>query len=280
MDPCAHRLANAMIGNPADAAALEIALVGPDLEFEDERIVVATGAEIELGVDGHPQQMNTPFVVPSGATLHCGGRRRGARAYLGIAGGIATPLVFRSRATHVPSGLGCVDGRALRAGDRVPLGEPRQYRRPAVGRVPFEPPDGHATVRVLPGPQIDRFAPDVLDTLRSRPYTLDARSDRMGFRLQGPVLAHAGDAEMLSEATCLGGLQVPAGGQPILLMADRQTTGGYPMVAAVISADIHLAAQLAAGDTISIVPCTFREAIAALIAQEQALMAFESNRGR
>ena len=136
--------------------------------------------------------------------------------------------------------------------------------------VPFFP------VRILPGPQLDRFAADALDALQSAPYVVHPTSNRMGFRLQGPTLKHEGDAEMLSDATPLGALQVPAAGQPILLMADRQTTGGYPIIATVISADIGLAGQLAPGDSIAFVVCSLRDAMAALIAQEQALMALES----
>jgi len=137
-----------------------------------------------------------------------------------------------------------------------------------------------ARVRVLPGPQLDRFAPDALDILQSAPYVVDANSNRMGFRLQGPALPHAGDAEMLSDATPLGAVQVPAMGQPILLMADRQTTGGYPSIATIITADIGLAGQLAPGDSISFVVCSLRDAMAALIAQEQTLMVLESGERR
>ena len=137
-------------------------------------------------------------------------------------------------------------------------------------------PDGRATVRILPGPHADRLAPDALDVLQSAPYVLDASANRMGFRLHGARLRHAGDAEMLSDATPLGALQVPAAGEPILLMADRQTTGGYPSLATVISADIRLAGQLAPGDSIVFVVSSRREAMAALIAQEQALMALEA----
>jgi antagonist of KipI len=123
---------------------------------------------------------------------------------------------------------------------------------------------------------VARFAADALDELQSAPYIVDVASNRMGFRLQGPMIRRAGDAEMLSEATHLGALQVPSAGQPILLMADRPTTGGYPIVATVISADIGLAGQLAPGDSMSFVVSTLKEAMAALIAEEQALMAFES----
>lgn len=289
MDPCSHRLANLMVGNESDAATIEVTLVGPEVEFDDERIAAVTGADFELAVDGRSTAMNAPFAVPGGSVLRFGTRRRGARAYLAISGGIAVPPVLGSRSTHVPSAMGGLDGRSLRAGDRLPLGkrgresfraalsgqksgESRLFSTPKMTPVPFSP----ATVRILPGPQLDRFASDALDALQSVAYIVDTNSNRMGFRLQGPVLRHAGAAEMLSDATTVGALQVPTGGQPILLMADRQTTGGYPSLATVISADIGLAGQLAPGDSISFVVSTLREAMAALIAQEQALMAFES----
>jgi antagonist of KipI len=278
MDPRAHRLANTLVGNDIDAATLELTLLGPEMEFDDERIAVVVGADFEVAVDGRAMPVNVPFAVGPGSVLRLGSRRRGARAYLAIAGGIAVPPVLNSRATHLPSAMGGLEGRPLRAGDRLPLGKR--------GRTPFSPkkgydpfflaPDGHATVRILPGPQLDRFAPEALDVLQSAPFVVDAASNRMGFRLRGPVLRHAGDGEMLSDATTLGALQVPPAGQPILLMADRQTTGGYPSLATVISADIGLAGQLAPGDSIAFVVSTVREAMAALIAQEQALMAFES----
>ena len=294
MDPRSHRLANMLVGNEAEGATIEATLVGPEVEFEDDRIVAVTGADFELTVDSRAMPINAPFAVRTGSVLRFGNHRRGARAYLAITGGIAVPPVLASRSTHLPSAMGGLDGRPLRAGDRLPLGkrgresfsaalsgqingEPRPLSALKMTPVPFfGVPDGRATVRILPGPQLDRFAPDALEILQSVPYVLDANSNRMGFRLQGPTLRHAGDAEMLSDATPLGALQVPAAGQPILLMADRQTTGGYPSIATVISADIGLAGQLAPGDSISFVVSTLREAMAALVAQEQALMAFES----
>ena len=143
---------------------------------------------------------------------------------------------------------------------------------PKIGRAV---PHGHAQVRVLPGPERERFDDDALDALQSAAYTVASESDRMGFRLRGPRLGHAMGADIISDATPLGVLQVPASGQPVLLMADRQTTGGYPKIATVISADISLAGQLGPGDTIAFSVCSRREAMAALIAQERTLMAFE-----
>jgi biotin-dependent carboxylase-like uncharacterized protein len=279
MDPRAHRLANALVDNEPEAATLEISLVGPELQFDDARTVAVAGAVFEMVVDGRPVPPNAPFVVSAGSVLRFGSRLRGARAYLGVSGGIAVPLVFGSRATHVPSAMGGLDGRPLRAGDRLALGSfgPRRRLTPAISEiVDLEPTDRAGVVRILPGPHHDRFAADALDALQTVPYVVDQRSDRMGFRLRGPRLEHAGEAEMLSDATTLGGLQVPPDGQPILLMADRQTTGGYPIVATVITADIGIAGQLAPGDAITFVLASFGEAMAALIAQERLLMAVES----
>jgi antagonist of KipI len=277
MDPLSHRLANLLVGNRVDAASLEITLLGPELEFQTERVIAICGAEFQVTMDGKPVQSNAAVLAAAGTRLKFGARRRGARAYLAVAGGIDVPPVLGSRATHVISAMGGFNGRPLRAGDRLPLGTAPTPQRTA--SPPADPvlslPDGHATVRVLPGPQAERFASDALDVLQSAPYVIAQNSDRMGFRLDGPRLTHAAGADIISDATPLGVLQVPASGGPILLMADRQTTGGYPKLATVIAADLPLAAQLAPGDRISFAVCTLRTAMAALIAQERVLLAME-----
>ena len=280
MDPVSHRLATALVGNERESAALEITLLGPELEFEDERLVAVAGAEFELSLDGRPVPSNAPFIVAIGSRLRFGTRRLGARAYLAVSGGIAVPPTLGSRSTHLVSAMGGLNGRALTAGERLPLGEPALAQRtalaPQTALVPL--PDRHARLRILPGPQVDYFSADALDVLQSAPYAVAQNSDRMGFRLKGPRLTHARGADIISDATPLGVLQVPASGLPILLMADRQTTGGYPKIATVISADISVAGQLAPGDAISFSVCSPREALAALIAQERALMAVEASR--
>jgi len=285
MDPCSHRIANALVGNDASAATLEIMLVGPEVEFEDERLVAVAGAEFLLTLDGRVESGNAAFVAPAGSRLRFGSRGRGSRSYLAIAGGVAVTPTLGSRSTHVISRTGGLDGRALAAGDRLPLGEvnvvsrrrlvggPVSVRQLVAGITAL--PDRHARVRVLPGPQRERFAGEALDALQSAPYTITNDSDRMGFRLHGPLLAHKFGADIISDATPLGVLQVPSSGQPVLLMADRQTTGGYPKIATVITADIGIAGQLGPGDTISFEVCSRRSAMAALIAQERALMALD-----
>lgn len=277
MDPVSHRLANALVGNPRDAAALEITLIGPELEFESERIVAVAGAEFDVTVDGKPAPSTAAFIVAPGMHVRFGARQRGARAYLAISGGIAVPPTLGSRSTHVISAMGGLDGRPLRAGDRLPLGQ--VAKTSGAARPPEEPiiplPEKRAELRVVPGPQQEYFAADALDVLQSGPYTIASNSDRMGFRLSGPRLVHARNPDIISDATPLGALQVPASGQPILLMADRQTTGGYPKIATVIAADMARAGQLGPGDEIVFAPCTMKEALAALIAQEQALLRVE-----
>jgi antagonist of KipI len=280
MDPMSHRLANALVGNPREAAALEITLLGPELEFEDERVIAVAGAEFALTLDGKAVPYSAPFVVSAGSHLRFGERRRGARAYLAIAGGIAVAPVLGSRSKHLVSAMGGAAGRALAAGDHLPLGDPSRIDGTPLAPQPaaITLPERHARLRVLPGPQREYFSGDALDALQSGPYTIGQNSDRMGFRLAGPRLAHARGADIISDATPLGVLQVPASGQPILLMADRQTTGGYPKIATVIAADIAVAGQLGPADTIEFAVCTPAEALAALIAQERTLMAVEAGR--
>lgn len=276
MDPVSHRLANALVGNGRGAALLEITLIGPELEFEDERLVAITGAQFELWLDGRQAPSQAPFTVCAGSRLRFGSRQLGARAYLAVSGGIAVPETLGSRSTHLVSAMGGVGGRALVGGDRLPLGDPSSDGPALAPHDAIAPlPDRHATLRVLPGPQVDYFTPDALDVLQSAPYVVAGNSDRMGFRLQGPRLTHARGADIISDATPLGVLQIPASGQPILLMADRQTTGGYPKIATVIAADMAVAGQLAPDDTITFAVCTRADAMKALIAQERVLMAVE-----
>jgi len=279
MDPYSHRLANVLAGNDADAATLEVTIAGPELEFEDARIVAVTGALFDVTIDNRSIAPRSAAEVSAGSILRFGRKLRGARAYVAISGGINTPVAFGSRATHLPSGIGGLDGRPLRSGDRLPLGTWARPSRPASrthmadSSSAFSLPDGHATLRVLPGPQLDRFSPAAWDVLQSSSYRLASDSNRMGYRLAGPSLETPGKLDVISDATPLGVLQVPPSGQPILLMADRQTTGGYPKIAAVISADISVAAQLGPGDTVRFAACSTQDAFAALIAQERSLMA-------
>ena len=270
MDEYAHRLANDLVGNPDSAAALEITLLGPEIRSDAEALCAATGATFELAVDGVPVPMNAPFTVGAGSRLRFGNRLAGSRAALAVRGGIDLPPAFGSRATSLVSRLGPFGGRALRAGDVLPLGsDPGGAPGPA-GR-PMRLPAGGARVRVVMGPHDAMFTATAVETLLTAPFAITTQSNRMGYRLQGPALAHVGSAEILSDATPMGSVQVPGSGQPILLMADRQTTGGYPKIATVIAADLPVVGQLAPGDWIRFIAVTRGAALEALQAREARL---------
>ena len=274
MDSMAHRLANALVGNAPTAATLEVTLIGPELRADRALVVAVAGAAFVLGVDGRAAPHLTAFALAPGATLRFGERRAGSRAYLAVAGGIDTPPVLGSRATHLLSGMGGLDGRALVRGDVLPLGPAPTDVAPRRAS-PASPPPAAGLVRslrVMLGPQDTWFSPHAIDTLLNEVYRVSTQSNRMGFQLEGPLLAATRADGPLSEPVPFGALQVPAGGSPILLMADRQTAGGYPKIATVISADLPLAGQLGPGDIVRFAACTRTEARAALIARERELL--------
>jgi antagonist of KipI len=271
MDAYSHRLANRLVRNEDHVAALEITLVGPELEASGELLCAVTGAQFELVLDGRPVPCGRAFVMKSGSRLHFGRRVTGARGSLAVSGGIDVAPVLGSRATSLVSRMGPFGGRALVVGDVLPVG-----RVPIGGDAgqtgqPLGLPQGGARLRVMPGPHQKMFSAAALDLFFSVPFTVTTKSNRMGYRLEGPALEQVGTSDILSDATPLGSVQVPKSGQPILLMADRQTTGGYPKIATVITADTPLAGQLGPGDWVRFAPCTRVEAITALRRLEQRL---------
>jgi antagonist of KipI len=270
MDVYSHRRANRLAGNPDGTAALEVTLIGPELESDSEIVCAIAGARFAITVDGHPVDANGAFVAHAGARVRFGARHSGARATLAVRGGFDVPQTLGSRATSLVSRMGPFGGRALAAGDVLPVGAAAGIARRKAG--PAMPlPAGGAHVRVVLGPHDALFTREAVDTLLGSRFTVTPQSNRMGYRLEGPALRRVGSADILSDATPFGSLQVPASGQPILLMADRQTTGGYPKVATVISADLPLAGQLAPGDWVQFTACTPDAARAALRAQEATL---------
>ena len=272
MDVYSHRLSNLLVGNPPDAAGLEITLIGPELEFEAAALVAVCGAEFDLSANDQTIPHGTAVVLSAGTRLQFGRRHAGARAYLAIAGGVQTPILLGSRATHLVSAMGGINGRPLAAGDRLDC--IAYTGSPHVRRAPYTtlPLAGRARIRVLPGPQAEWFSDEARATLTSVSFRVSPRSNRMGYRLEGPRLALSRQDEPISEPLAFGAIQVPAAGEPILLMADRQTAGGYPKIASVIAADLPVAGQLAPGDRIEFAWCTRQEAAAALIARERPLL--------
>lgn len=271
MDSYSHRLANRLVGNDADAAALEITLVGPELDADGDVLCAVCGAHFGITAGGRRVALNQVFELHRGDRLKFGERTAGARATLAVRGGFDVPAVMGSRATSLISSMGPLGGRAVSAGTVLPLGRAGATALPTEACVPLRLPEGGARLHAIPGPHEALFASQALDVFFSARFTLSTKSNRIGYRLDGPVLAHGPNADILSDATPMGSVQVPKSGQPILLMADRQTTGGYPKIATVIGADLPLAGQLAPGDWVSFAPCTRKEAVEALHRLERRL---------
>jgi antagonist of KipI len=270
MDAYSHRLANQLVMNDEHAAALEVTLLGPEIEAVGDVRCAVAGAEFELYAGEQRVPCGRVFELKNGSRIRFGRRVAGARATLAVRGGIDLPATFGSRSTSIISRMGPFGGRALSPGDVLPIGRLHaRGDRPGAAH-PLTLPRGGARLRAIPGPHDALFPPDAFDLFFSARFTVTPQSNRMGYRLEGPALPTSG-ADILSDATPLGSVQVPKSGQPIVLMADRQTTGGYPKIATVITADIPLAGQLAPGDWIRFAPCTRTEAVAALHRLERRL---------
>jgi antagonist of KipI len=252
LDRVSHALANRAVGNAPEAGALEITLAGPELRLEQPTLVAVSGAELAASLDGHPVEVLTPIEASAGSMLRFGNRTRGARAYVAFAGGVTSLRRWPVRPLAA--------GQVLPLNSAVPATRGVVHARPAL-------PNGGARLRVMRGPQDDQLPADAFDILVRSRFTISPQSNRIGFRLSGPAVPAAPGA-MISDATFPGGVQIPPSGEPILLMADRQTTGGYPQLAVVITADLPVAGQLLPGDWVEFVPTTRAEAIEALTAQD------------
>jgi antagonist of KipI len=269
MDPFALRIANALVANQEDAAGLEITLRGPALRFEQDLLIAICGADLTPQIDGYPVKTWRPLAVRRGSVLRFGEPQRGCRAYLAIAGGIDVPPVMGSRSTYLRAQIGGLEGRALRAGDVLTLfpsseSAARRVQRwlDAVTPAPLFCPswsvadnqpvanDSAIVVRVLRGAQFNWFDAASQQSFFAAEFEITPQSDRMGYRLAGPQLRLVSDREMISEAVTVGTVQVPPAGQPIVLMADRQTTGGYPKIADAATVDFSALAQARPGDKI------------------------------
>ena len=294
MDTLALRVANLLVGNNEDAAGLEITLLGPTLRFETDHLLALTGANLSPTLDGQPAPMHRPIAVRAGTVLAFGAARAGCRTYLAVAGGLAVPLVLGSRATYLRAALGGWHGRALQAGDNLPVFEPtamgrrlRQAVAPASlaaswasarwtpGPALCPHPHPQPLIRAVRGPEYGQFAEASQQAFWREPFTITPAADRMGYRLSGPALERATTPELLSSAVTFGTVQVPPSGQPIALLADAQTTGGYPRLAQVITADFPALAQARPGQQLRFQEVSLAEAQALYLAQERRLWAFQ-----
>nr|WP_320147534.1 biotin-dependent carboxyltransferase family protein [uncultured Anaeromusa sp.] len=274
MDRYACRAANILVGNEPEAAVLEMTLMGGSFQFAEAVWVAACGADMEATLDGQTVKNWSAFLAPAGSELTFGFAVSGCRSYLAVRGGFEVPVVLGSRSTYTRGRIGGVEGRALRAGDVLQAAAPAagakapQKRRLPPSCIPAY--GGELTLRVLLGPQDDFFTSQGLKTFLDSSYLISDEADRMGYRLQGEKIEHKGKADIVSDALCFGAIQVPGHGMPIVMMADRQTTGGYAKIGTVIGPDLALLAQAKPGDMVRFAACSEEEAIEAL-RQEQSL---------
>jgi antagonist of KipI len=300
MDPVAHRIANALVGNPATCATLECTVLGPELVFGRDSLVALYGAAFEAKADKKTFPRNRPVLLRAGTVLATGAASRGARAYLAIAGGFRVPEVLGSLSTYIPAGFGGLAGRALKAGDVISgasdLRELSTARFGSIGRKAVHEVSGMRTVRwsapeltlpygdgftvrAMEGRHYAQFDAASKDAFFGETWRVSPDSNRMGYRLKGPQLARAKAVDVLSEPTCLGTVQVPNDGIPIALMADHQTTGGYPKIAEIAGVDIPGLAQLAPGGQVRFVKCTVTEAEEARRAMQAQVRLIEQSLG-
>ena len=268
MDPLSLRIANLLVGNPQQAAGMEITLMGPTLLFEHDSLIAITGADLSPRINQQVVPAWRPVWVSAGSQLDFGAPVFGCRACLAIAGGIDVPLVMNSRSTCLPAKLGGYRGRSLLDDDCISVGfaSPQAIQRmsqlaEAVSTQSMSSVAWFAgidlanyakepTIRVIPGSHYDWFTAASQKTFFSQAFCISPQSDRMGFRLSGPVLQQQKPRELLSEAVTFGTIQVPADGHPIILMADRPTTGGYAKIAQVIAVDLPVLAQMKPGSKV------------------------------
>jgi antagonist of KipI len=271
-DAAALRLANRLVGNPEGAAGLEITLAGPQIAFAANARVALAGSRFAVTLEGSPVRHGATLAIRAGQALDIGRTLEGARSFLAVAGGLDVPAVLGSRSTFIAGGFGGLDGRPLRRGDRLSAGPTPADARPfTMRRELFQTYAADGILRVILGPQLDRFGAEARETFLSSTYRVSTSSDRVGLRLQGPRIAHVGAADLLPEGLACGGIQVPADGQPIVLGCDHPTTGGYTKIATVIAADLWRVGQAKPGDRLRFVAIDVDEARALYHRQEELL---------
>lgn len=276
-DPLSLRLGNRLVGNAENAAGIEMTLLGGTFAFPEDAVVAVTGSDFGPTLDNADLRNGKTIGVRSGQVLRCGSTRSSARCYLCVRGGISVPLFLGSASTHLLSGLGGFEGRALRKGDVLQIGQASaMFDRKAIASRVTNALLPRNVLRVTPGPQADWFPETVQRLFYSDSYRIGEQSNRMGLRLEGPPLLLPEERPMITEGISLGAIQVPSGGLPIILFVDQQTTGGYPKIANVISADLHRVGQLRPRDEVRFEQVTFEKARALLIEQEDLLASPEA----
>lgn len=266
-DPALLAIANALAGNPVNAAAIESTLMGDAYEVMAASARIAIAGDVTVKIDGEAAAPWRSYHLARGQKLRVGACRSRLRFYVAVEGGIAIAPVLASRSTHVRTGIGGVEGRRLKAGDLLPLA---QDAAPARGDLSFDPaklPAAPERLRVVLGPQDDYFTAEGIATFLGNDYMVARDADRMGCRLEGPAIQHAKGHNIISDGIPLGGIQVPGNGLPIVLMRDRQTTGGYPKIACMIGPDVAHLAQKRPGEAVRFAALSPAEAQIAVSAE-------------
>ena len=291
MDEVAARLANIMVGNPEGEAVLEVTVIGPALIFDEAYLISICGADLSAKVDNIPLPLWRPVLVKKGSCLTFGRPQKGCRSYIAIAGGFDIPLVMNSRSTYVRGKIGGVEGRAMIAGDLLkPKEQLSSHARILIeflsrkgSLTPFTtvnwtiPSHLRSTnqknpeLRMIKGPQISMFTSTSQEKFIQEVYKITPQSDRMGYRLSGSKLEVTSQCNILSEAVPMGTIQVPNDGQPIILMADHQTIGGYPKIGYVISVDLPRLSQAMPGEGVKFMEVSVFEAHQILIQRERSI---------
>ncbi len=265
-DSLSFRIANLLVGNDENAPALEMTLIGATLQFEESMIIAVRGAGCSIEVDDRPVACARAIDIDAGSVVKVGRMTAGARVYLAVQGGIDVPLIMGSASTHLGAKFGGFEGRLLRKGDRLPvrnsigLGPGAMQSR----TLPRAKCDDHTTLRVTRGSQHDWFDAEAFAILLSSPFSVTDQSGRSGLRLRGSAIHPRNASQLLTDGVPLGAIQIPPDGQPIILFVDQQTTGGYPKIANVIAADMHLVGQLRARDTVRFTEVSIEQAVASL----------------
>src|SRR5437660_6619137 len=267
-DAVSLRIGNRLLGNAEGEAGLGIAVLGVTFSFPAGAVLGLAGSDLGATLEGKPVEMWTPFEAKSKQVLRFGPTRSGARCYLCVRGGVEVQLFLDSASTHILSGLGGYEGRALKKGDVLTIGLANRNEQKRTGKNAcstggagtvgkrrlsaraLEELQPRKVLRVTPGPQSDWFSEAAKKIFQESTYRVAEESNRMGIRLQGGVIPALAGGEMISEGVSLGAVQVPEGGQPIILFVEQQTTGGYPKIANVVSADFHSLGQLRPRDEI------------------------------
>ncbi|MGE8081012.1 biotin-dependent carboxyltransferase family protein [Peribacillus loiseleuriae] len=267
MDQLSHRIANLLVGNEENEPTLEITLIGPVIEFTETALISLTGGNLSPKINGCSIDLWRPILVNKGSILSFGPCKTGCRAYLAVAGGFQVTTVMDSASTYLRAGIGGFFGRALKAGDVLSMERMSSNSKRIIQRLSTELGErdyieatwkidpmisscnmGKQPIRVIEGRQYHWFTEESKQTFLQEEFMVTSQSDRMGYRLKGDPLTLATEEEMVSEAVSNGSIQVPAEGNPIVLLADRQTTGGYPKIAQIATVDLPIIAQAKPGD--------------------------------